>query len=342
MKDGLQAELAPQIAPLVLANLTTRYPYHDAHLYAAAAPPFDPIGAHPAFGNGYDWHSSVHSHWTALQLLAHFERRGERPPVARELHAAVVTNLKPSSVAAETEYLQAYRWYERPYGRAWALALVAAASQSEDAGVRGCVPALRALAETVASALTLWLKAMPGPVRHGAHTNTAYALGLTYDAARTLGWRDLERTVAERARVWFAPAVGYPHEWERSAHDFLSPGLAQADLLRRVLPANAFGRWWHGFLGHAPPDAAIFAPASVPNDADAQLVHLHGLNLSRAAMLARIAAALEDQRAALAQRALALYRAGAAEAFGAEYLSTHWLPTFAWDAARSLDALEAS
>lgn len=339
MSDALQAELAPQIAPVVLANVTTRYPYHDAHLYTAETPSFDAFAAHPAFGNGYDWHSSVHSHWTALQLLAHFGRRGERPVIAGELLAAVTANLTPRDVAAENAYLRAHPWYERPYGRAWALALVAAAAQSPVGGVRACVPALRTLAEAVADGLPAWLAALPGPVRHGVHGNTAFALGLMHEAAVALGMRAVERAVAERARAWFAPAVEYPHGWERSAHDFLSPGLTQADLLRRVLPAHEFRRWWAAFLGGAPVGAEIFVPASVPGNADGQLVHLHGLNLSRAAMLARIGGALDGEREPLAQRALALYRAGLAAAVGDDYLSTHWLPTFAWDAARALDAL---
>lgn len=337
MRDSLQSQLAVKIAPVVLANLTTRYPYHDAHLYTAGAPSFDAIVAHPAFGNGYDWHSSVHSHWTALQLLAHFAGRGERPPVALELEAAVAANLSPHKIAAESEYLRAYPWYERPYGRAWAMLLAAAALRHDE--IRDRAPSLRELSRSIAEPMTAWLGTLPGPVRHGVHSNSAFALGLMHDAAVAMRLDDLRRAIEDRAHAWFARDAVYPHAWDRSAHDFLSSGLAQADLLRRVLPEDAFAAWWTSFLGDAPQDAPIFVPAIVPQHADGQLVHLHGLNLSRAAMLARVAVHRVADRGALVERAFALYRASVAASFGDDYLSTHWLPTFAWDAARSLDAL---
>ena len=342
MNDALQAELAPQIAPVVLANVATHYPYHDAHLYTAQEPSFDAIAAHPAFGNGFDWHSSVHSHWTALQVLEHFARRGEQPEIGERVRAAVTRNLQAHNVVLETDYLRAHPGYERPYGRAWALLLAAAVARSQDAGLRERAPALHALGAEIAVTMVRWLRALPGPVRHGVHSNTAFSLGLLHDAAVALDFDDLQRVVNDCAERWFAAERCYPHEWERSAHDFLSPGLAQADLVRRLLPSGRFERWWARFLGAAPPDAEIFMPASVPAGADGQLVHLHGLNLSRAAMLARIGQALGADGAPLQQHALALYRAGAGPACGDDYLSTHWLPTFAWDAARCLDAAAAA
>ncbi|HKU81759.1 MAG TPA: DUF2891 family protein, partial [Candidatus Tumulicola sp.] len=173
MNDALQAELAPQIAPVVLANVATHYPYHDAHLYTAQEPSFDAIAAHPAFGNGFDWHSSVHSHWTALQVLEHFARRGERPEISGDVRAAVRGNLQPRNVGIETDYLRAHPGYERPYGRAWALLLAAAAARSQDASVRAAAPALHALGTEIAATLADWLRVLPGPVRHGVHSNTA-------------------------------------------------------------------------------------------------------------------------------------------------------------------------
>lgn len=334
---GFREALAPRIAPVVLANVTTRYPYHDAHLFFTADAAPGPAVAHPAFGNSYDWHSSVHSHWTAIRLLTYFARRGEAPAWA-QLRAAIVTNLTAENVAVEMQHLADNPTYERPYGRAWALALTAAAVAAP-AGLLPALEPLRALAERVATDARIWLETLPGPVRHGVHSNTAFALGLMLDAARELRLDALERCVAGRARAWYLGDRNYPQGWERSAHDFLSPGLAEADLMRRVLDRDEFGAWWAAFLGAAPATAAIFTVAGVPDVADGQLVHLHGLNLSRAAMLARISQALAGGALDLPARAERLYRAGAGVAVEGDYLSTHWLATFAWDAATSLDAI---
>ena len=344
----LRADLAERIAPVVLANITTRYPYHDAHLFQFGDEPVDPTSAHPAFGNSFDWHSSVHSHWTAMQLLAHFADAGYAPDVAEQLGDAVVRNLTAANVAAEIAYLDARPTYERPYGWAWAMLLGAAAVAPHREALLEIVTALRSLASHVTASAVRWLETMPGPVRHGVHSNTAFALGLMLDASRTLAYGELERAIVEHALAWFEEDRRYPSPWERSAHDFLSPGLAEADLMRRVLSRVHFRTWWRAFLPDARTESAITEVAQVPDVDDAQIVHLHGLNLSRAGMLARIAGALADDRdpegvdadelAELLKRAEELFRAGVPHAYGSDYLSTHWLPTFAWDAASSIDA----
>jgi len=155
---------------------------------------------------------------------------------------------------------------------------------------------------------------------------------------------DLARTIEACAREWFAKDRAYPESWDRSAHDFLSPGLAEADLMRRVVPGAEFEAWWREFLPDTREVRAIYEVARVPDVSDGQIVHLHGLNLSRAGMIARIAAALragKNEARGEATRLLAqaqhLYEAGVPAAAGDDYYSTHWLPTFAWDAAASLD-----
>jgi hypothetical protein len=335
--NDLQSELAPRIAPVVLANITTRYPYHDSHVFRSGDTPFDFVAAHPAFGNSFDWHSSVHSHWTALQLLGHFAARNGAPPTIGRLHDAVARNLTERNIATERDYLAALPTYERPYGWAWALMLAAA---SESSSIDAARKPMRRLAQQLAAKAVDWLSVLPLPIRHGVHGNTAFALGLMADASRELPLAELRSTIEAKAQVWFGDDRDYPHAWERSGNDFISPGLAEADLMRRILPHREFGDWWRAFMPDLATGAAIFTPAQVPNVSDGQIVHLHGLNLSRAAMLARIAQALSLPRELdCAER---LYRAGVDASFGQDYLSTHWLATFAWEAARSIDAARAS
>jgi hypothetical protein len=332
----LHDELSPRIAPVVLANVTTRYPYHDPHLMTEGELPRDPTVVHPAFGNSFDWHSSVHSHWTALQLLRHFAKNASRTPAERDvLHAAVIENLKPAHVAEELAYLRMRPSYERPYGWAWAMVLAVAAQEADDAAIRACAPQLLEMAKWIADAAGAWLGILRDPVRHGVHSNTAFALGLMLDAARTLDLPTLQDTIADRAQYWFGSDRDWPEQWERSGNDFLSPGLTEADLMLRILPPDAFARWWNDFLPALSPQSRILSVAEVPDVADGHIVHLHGLNLSRAGVLARVAQTLHEP--ALLERAHALYRAGVEHAISGDYLSTHWLATYAWDAATSID-----
>ena len=335
---SLRADLALQIVPVVIANITTRHPYHDAHVYREGDGAFDPFEAHPAFSNSYDWHSSVHSHWTALHLLGFLDGSSVATDDVGQLRTAVSRDLTAENIEAEARYLTSRPNYERPYGWAWAMRLAAEAESVE----RETLAALRRLARSLADRAVAWLSEMPGPVRHGVHSNTAFALGLMFDAARKLGFDDLTRAVEISSRAWFAADHDYPAAWERSAHDFLSPGLTEADLMRRVLDRDAFARWWSGFIRDEQTLRVIAAVADVPRVSDGQIVHLHGLNLSRAGALARIAAVVGGAEAdILLVYALDLYDASVGEASGPEYLSTHWLPTFAWDAASSIDAATA-
>lgn len=326
--SSLHEQLAPRIVPVVLANVTTRYPYHDAHLMRAGEQPRDPTDAHPSFGNSFDWHSSVHSHWTAVQLLHHFASRSDAPPTLAALQTAIAEHLDSNRIAIETDYLATHPSYERPYGRAWALLLAAAMPNA----------ALRDMAQRIAQATVQWLDVLPEPIRHGVHANTAFALGPMLDAARTLGLATLERTVTDRAQAWFAGDRGWPEQWERSGNDFLSPGMAEADLMRRLLSRDWFTRWWNAFLPELSPQSRILAVVDVPEVSDGQIVHLHGLNLSRAGMLARIANALGEPM--LLEHAQRLYRASVEHAISGNYLATHWLATFAWDAATSIDCVQ--
>lgn len=326
----MREKLAPRILPVVLSNVTTHYPYHDAHLCTSATDlPRDPAVAHPSFGNSYDWHSSVHSHWTAVQLINHFKSHScEDVTALRQLEGIVEKHLSAPNIAIETEYLKKHRTYERPYGWAWALMLAT------------CKPSVEPLAAGIAQAAIVWMRALPEPVRHGVHSNTAFALGLMHDAARALELDTLRHTIEERANAWFISDREWPENWERSGHDFLSPGLAEADLMRRVLPRGSFAAWWQAFLPELSPLARILSPVEVPDVADGQIVHLHGLNISRAGALARISVALTD--AALLEDAKGLYDASVDRAVEGDYLATHWLATFAWDAAGSIDFAGAS
>lgn len=325
----LAEALAPRIAPVIYANLTTHHPYHDSHLFEREDAPHDPFAAHPAFGNSFDWHSSVHSHWTALQLA----ERGDAG-----LAAVLGRNLTIGNIGAETQYLRERQGYERPYGWAWVFLLAASAHTCAAEPLRTAAPALRTMAEVIANAALRWLDVLPQPVRHGVHSNTAFALGLMHDACDALEFPALKDAIERHARAWFAQDRDWPAAFERSGNDFLSPALVQADLMRRILSSDEFCAWWRSFLPGLSVESPLLSVAHVPDVSDGQIVHLHGLNLSRAATLARLARMLHEP--SLLDRARVLYESSAQRAYTGHYSEVHWLPTFAWMAATAIDASE--
>ena len=213
--------------------------------------------------------------------------------------------------------------------------LAATARDARDATIRDRAPQLAGMAAQISENAVAWFNVLSEPIRHGVHSNTAFALGVMLDAAGVLGFPALQRSIAERAQAWFGSDRGWPERWERSGNDFLSPGLAEADLMLRLLPRDAFARWWSDFLPALSPRSRILSVAAVPDVADGQIVHLHGLNLSRAGVLARIAPVLDQP--VLLERANRLYGASVEHAVSGDYLATHWLATYAWDAAISID-----
>jgi hypothetical protein len=330
---------ADGFAAVVVANLSRRYPYATQHETQGEDDRALPVELHPAFATSYDWHSCVHMHWLAARLLDF----GVDEAVGARLEALLAENLTAGNLQVEAAYLAAHTHFERPYGWAWALRLSAEVTTSPVPVVRALAPATAPFAATVAQLVTTWMRNVPEPVRHGVHSNSAYALALIVEAARALGLAELEDACAGAARRWFAGDRAWAADWERSGQDFLSPGLAEAELMRLVLPAEDYVPWCVGFLGAIAPESPIFRPTTVLDPSDGHQTHLYGLDLFRAGAATRIAGALPGEGAAgeLGRRLRAsvppLLGAGLAASVSDEYYSTHWLATFAWDAMESIE-----
>jgi hypothetical protein len=332
--DLTRADWADRFAAVALDNVTREYPYAAHHATTGPDDRALPVELHPAFATSYDWHSSVHMHWLAVRLLAH--------GVAADLEARITpvlqAHLSADHLATEAAYLRATPHYERPYGWAWLMRLAAEVAASEVPAVRDLAPGFAPVVEVLEDLVTRWVDGAAHPVRHGVHGNSAFGLLLVLEGARSLGRDDLAATVERAARAWFGEDAGWPFAWERSGHDFLSAGLAEADLMRAVLPAGEFGPWACAFFAEVTPGDDVLSSTVVRDENDPQQVHLFGLDLSRAGSARRIADAL---RAADADDVLAgllddaadrLLASGLAASVGEEYYSTHWLASFAWDA----------
>ncbi|MCU1572262.1 MAG: hypothetical protein JWO93_344 [Micrococcaceae bacterium] len=347
MTDFSLADVAPSFADVVLDNLQQRYPHSAHHTQLSPDDNPRPEDIHPAFYTSFDWHSCVHMHWLGVSLLlANNAGTGGIPSAA--LRSALGENLTAEKLAAEGAYLMANPSWERPYGWAWLLRLAATCAGTDDDDVRRWGKALEPLVDQVAELTVGWLDRVDYPVRHGLHTNAAFGVGYLLDAFRALGRSEAAAACEAAARRWFLADRNWAGQWELSGQDFLSAGLCEADLMRRVLDPAAFAEWFGNFLPDLTPTSRILSVVGVTDETDGYMVHLHGLNLTRAGQLARIVMALRaagpQASAAGVESILAaavepLLEAGRNGLESGDFMSSHWLASFAWDTLHSVAEL---
>jgi DUF2891 family protein len=337
-------EAAQRFARLALACVHKEYPNKLTHSLNSDADVSPPRKLTPAFYGCYDWHSSVHGHW----LLVRLARTLPDAPFTPEARTALQQSLTEANIAQEVVYLKAdgRTAFERPYGLAWLLQLGAELREWENADTANTSAAkkdplphelsakLRPLEQAAVERLKTWLPKLGHPVRSGEHSQTAFALGLAIDYARMSGDRDFLNLLASKARGFYAADKNCPLAYEPSGEDFLSPCLAEADVMRRLLPSDAFAEWLRHFLPQIPGNGADawLQPEKTTDPSDPKLGHIDGLNLSRGWMLEGIASGLPkaDLRLPSLQKTAAAHRAaGLAAVTGEHYEGGHWLGSFA-------------
>ncbi len=328
----LDVSSVSRFADLALACVHQEYPNKIAHVLGSDADVKPPRDLTPAFYGCYDWHSSVHGHW----LLARLARLYPDAPFAASARAALAKSLTPANIAGEVAYLKGpgRTSFERPYGLAWLLQLSAELREWDDAEARAWSAALLPLEREAAARVADWLPKLTAPIRIGEHSQTAFAFGLMLDWAHGAGDQEMEQLLVSRSRDFYQGDVGCPIEYEPSGEDFLSPCLAEADLMRRIMTPTEFTAWLDVFLPDIPSrrSAAWLPPGVVTDPTDPKLAHLDGLNLSRAWMLEGIVSGLaagDARRLALEAAAAAHREAGLKNMTGEHYEGGHWLGTFA-------------
>jgi len=319
--DATQAD---RFARLALDCVHKEYPNKIAHSLNSDADVKPPRELTPAFYGCFDWHSSVHGHW----LLARLTRLFPQAPFAAEARRALDGSLTAANVAQEVAYLNAEgrSSFERPYGLAWLLQLGAELHEWDDPDARRWAAALKPLEQAILIRISMWLPKLSKPIRTGEHNNTAFGMSLMLDYARMTGSAEFGKLVEARGRDYFLADRACPLSYEPSGEDFLSPCLAEADLMRRILPQGEFERWFKAFLPHID-----LAPTVVTDVTDGKLYHLAGLNLSRAWMLEGIASKLPPgtHRNQLSSLAATLRQAGLDSIKSEHYEGGHWLGSFA-------------
>ncbi len=323
---ALTLESADRLVQLPLKCMQREFPNKPGETLARAADIGSPQNLHPAFYGCFDWHSSVHGHWMLVKLLKTFPDLKDRDLI----RAKLAENLSVEHIGGEVDYFlrMEEKSFERTYGWAWLLKLAEELHTFDDPLARELEGNLRPLTDLVVQRHLEFLPKLLYPVRVGEHSNTAFALCFAWDYASATGNIELRALLEKRAKDFFLRDKGCPLGWEPSGFDFLSPCLEEADLMRRVLPKKEFAVWLKTFLPRLSDKKFSLAPGEVSDRADGKLVHLDGLNFSRAWCLYGIAGEIEGygHLRAVADRHM---RASLAAITAGSYEGEHWLASFA-------------
>ena len=329
---SLTEQSASHFAELALKCISRELPNKPDHVINDANDLKSPRQAHPAFYGCFDWHSSVHGHWMLVRLLRQFPKLS----TAARIRTALDANLSAENIHGEVAYLkQANRQsFERTYGWAWLLKLAAELHGWNDADGKRWEQNLKPLADAFVEKYVAFLPKQTYPIRTGVHPNTAFGLSFALDYARVVNDDRLAKLLEERSRTYYFADADYPAAWEPGGEDFFSPALMEADLMRRVLLPLDFQKWFHRFLPAVDKGQpqTLFHPATVTDRSDPKIVHLDGLNLSRAWCMRSIAAALpknDQARSLLAQAANEHASDALAHVASGNYEGEHWLASFA-------------
>ncbi len=322
----LTAEQAGRLAGLPLACIDTQYPNKPGQVLAGDEELLSPKEMHPAFYGCFDWHSSVHGHWSLVWLVKNFPELEGREKIIEKLREHISTE----NILTELRYFEKphEKTFERTYGWAWLLILAEELHTWEDPVARELEAGLQPLTGHIVKAYLEFLPKLVYPVRVGTHANTAFGLSLAWDYAELTGQDSLKTMISEKAREFFLGDINCPLSWEPGGFDFLSPCLQEADIMRKVLPEEEFRSWLKGFLpGLSGADFSL-EPGVVSDRTDGHLVHLDGVNFSRAWCLYGIAATLPEY-SHLIPIANAHISHSLPSIMDDSYEGSHWLGTFA-------------
>ncbi|WP_372752448.1 DUF2891 domain-containing protein [Mariniflexile sp.] len=325
-KPNLNLEQANKLAILPLQCINTEYPNKLSQTLGGDADLKSPSTLHPAFYGCFDWHSAVHGHWSLVSLLKQFPDINN----AEDIKQRLLTNISKENIATEINFFlgEHNKSFERTYGWAWLLKL-AEELHTWDAPVARTLEAnLQPLTDLIVEKYIAFLPKLNYPQRVGTHTNTAFGLSFAYDYAVTLKNESLKSAIKERADYFFLKDENCPISWEPSGSDFLSPCLEEAALMKRLLPETQFKTWLHAFLPQLKDENFVLEVGLVSDRTDGQLVHLDGVNFSRAWSLCKIAEGLPEYEH-LYNIAYGHINYSLPSIFNDSYEGGHWLGTFA-------------
>ena len=317
---------ANALISLPLHCVETPYPYKTGYVLSSAADVKEPSAVHPIFYGCFDWHSAAHGYWSLVTMLRQFPGLNQ----ADDVKALLLRTLTKEKVAVEVAFFtkDINASFERTYGWAWLLKLSQELHAWSDPSAAKLAANLQPLADLITARYIDFLPKLLYPIRVGEHSNIAFGLSFAYDYALNQQNTELQNLIAQRAKDYFMQDTNCPISWEPSGFDFISPCLEELGLMQRVLPGEQFLPWLQNFLPQLASTDYELAVAKVADRTDGKLVHLDGLNFSRAWNLYALAnqypeyahlKAVADKHVAHSYPSL----------IGDSYEGGHWLGSFA-------------
>jgi hypothetical protein len=327
---NFDAKIAAGFAKLALKCVQKEYPNKLDHVMNDSMEVLSPSVMHPAFYGCFDWHSSVHGHWMLVRLLKKYPDMENSSAIRKALNE----NLTENNIKTEVAYLnnENRKSFERTYGWAWLLKLQEELIGWNDSDGIKWNKNLQPLTDAMVQNYMNFLPKQNYPIRTGVHPNTAFGIGFALDYARKSKNDKFEKLLKERALAYFGNDKDYDPKWEPGGEDFFSPGLMEADLMRRVLIPEKFLKWFIQFMPEIGRTNNLLMPAVVTDRTDPKLVHLDGLNLSRAWCMFGISSLLSENdplKKILLTSAKKHAGAGLSNIASGSYEGEHWLASFA-------------
>lgn len=314
------------LVQLPLHCMNTEYPNRLSQTLSSDADLKSPSQLHPAFYGCFDWHSAVHGHWSLVSLLKQFPEIDNAEAIKEKL----LQNISKKHIESEIAYFQGThnKTFERTYGWAWLLKLTEELHTWDTPIARKLEENLQPLTDLIIEKYILFLPKLNYPLRVGTHTNTAFGLSFAFDYAETTNHQALKEAIIKRATFFYGEDKNCPISWEPSGSDFLSPCLEEAALMKRLLPEKAFKSWLDAFLPQLKNKNFKLETGKVSDRKDGYLVHLDGVNFSRAWSLNKIAENLPEY-AHLKRVAHHHINYSLPNIVADSYEGGHWLGTFA-------------
>jgi hypothetical protein len=323
----LTQEQATALAKLPMKCLQQEYPNKLSQMLADSTEIDNPKALHPAFYGCFDWHSSVHGHWSLVYLLNRFPNLAGRDEIINKLKI----NLSKENIAQEMAYLNKKheKAYERTYGWTWLLKLQLELETSTQLYAKELAANLKPLSDLLIQRYIEFLPKLNYPLRVGTHTNTAFGLAFAWDYALYSNNLPLQASIRDNALRLFKADHDCPFEWEPSGTDFLSPCMEEIGIMQRIMPENEFLSWLKKFAPKLFDKKYTWEPGKVSDRTDGYLVHLDGLNFSRAWNLYCLAHQFPKQLGHLKALADSHLQYSLHAITDGNYEGEHWLATFA-------------
>jgi len=321
----LSIKNANQLAVLPLKCVEQEYPNKLGQVISSEEDLLSPKDLHPVFYGCFDWHSAVHGHWSLVKLLKEFPELKQADSIKNLLRSKI----SKENIAKEIAYFDRKhsKTYERTYGWAWLLKLAEEIHNWDTPLARELESNLQPLSSLIAKNYVAYLPKLKYPIRVGTHSNTAFGLSFAYDYAIALDDTELKSIIIKRGKDFYYQDTGCPINWEPSGHDFLSPCLEEIDIMKKILAKEDFMNWINHFLPEITQNTFDIAVGEVSDRSDGHLVHLDGLNFSRAWCFKNLATYPEFRH--LNQLANKHINYSLPNLIGDDYMGGHWLASFA-------------